>query len=89
MIESVGGFFPDSKRLCCDNCGKAILHAPNLEWIDEPLMYSPILCENHGRRMNKFLGDTVQENEKLKKKFKELGLTYVLEELNIKKEDLK
>ena len=58
----------------CDSCATLIGTCLVFEYEkDQELQYSPILCEKCGREHNKFVGDTVQENEQLKKAINQIA----------------
>lgn len=54
----------------CDSCHTFIAMCKDWKYVEgQELQYSSILCEKCGREHNKFVGDTVRENEELKKKY--------------------
>ncbi len=58
-------------EITCDSCHVIIGECQKFEYKEgQELKHSPILCETCGRIHNKFVGDTVQENEKLKQELK-------------------
>lgn len=60
-------------RIYCDSCHVQIAHCQFFTFEEgQETMYSGWFCEKCGREHNKFVGDTVKENEELKKKINEI-----------------
>ena len=56
----------------CDHCGITIFTCESLQWHDTELLYSPLLCEQCGRKHSKDVGEDVKKIELLEKEIEEL-----------------
>lgn len=60
----------------CDHCTSLIFSCSEFQWEGEELIYSPLLCEQCGRKHSKDIGEDVKKIELLEKEIKRISKEY-------------